>query len=318
MASSFQIEEIGMRKHAISHCRRGALLSPRFRIVSPRSQVNLKASRDVGKAEGSTRRIVLTGLSLLPLFSLVEQVLPQASAADGDAADGDISAGSLTHVFFDVTLEGEDIGRIEIETFDDIAKTGSARFKDLAEGKDGVGYRRSRFDGIFPTHLKVEGATSLSYAAGGDSAITGGDSIADLRLEMASSKRLLHDRANLVSLMVEEDKERPITEKLVARDGKLITVALQAGEAPNGTSFTITRTPAPQLDATSLVIGRVVKGMDVIDRIASLPFSKPRDDWYDGPFFAAGKAIGDKRATVAEKGFNRPFKRVVVKKCGIV
>eukprot|EP00955_Chlamydomonas_euryale_P095248 364925-Chlamydomonas_euryale.AAC.6 len=32
----------------------------------------------------------------------------------------------------------------------------------------------------------------------------------------------------------------------------------------------------------------------------------------------AGKAMGDKRATVAEKGFNRPFKRVVIKKAGLL
>jgi hypothetical protein len=33
--------------------------------------------------------------------------------------------------------------------------------------------------------------------------------------------------------------------------------------------------------------------------------SRPREDWYDGPFFAVGKAIGDKRAIVAEKAFNK-------------
>lgn len=36
------------------------------------------------------------------------------------------------------------------------------------------------------------------------------------------------------------------------------------------------------------------------------------------PFFEAGKAIGDKRATVAEKGFNRPFKRAIVSAGGLV
>jgi hypothetical protein len=31
----------------------------------------------------------------------------------------------------------------------------------------------------------------------------------------------------------------------------------------------------------------------------------------------AGKAIGDKRAIVAEKGFNRPFKRAIVSGAGL-
>jgi len=116
----------------------------------------------------------------------------------------------------------------------------------------------------------------------------------------------------------------------------------------------ITRAAAPDLDRTNLVIGRVVEGLDVVERIASLPYSKPRNDWcvvtclvpllvrfeclslilqfessifnlnlgdllrYDGPFFEAGKAMGDKRATVAEKGFNRPLKRVIVTASGVI
>jgi peptidyl-prolyl cis-trans isomerase B (cyclophilin B) len=50
---------------------------------------------------------------------------------------------------------------------------------------------------------------------------------------------------------------RPITEKFIARDGKFVTVQMQAGEAPNGTAFVITRGPAPDLDSTNLVIGKV-------------------------------------------------------------
>eukprot|EP00955_Chlamydomonas_euryale_P095247 364925-Chlamydomonas_euryale.AAC.5 len=78
---------------------------------------------------------------------------------------------------------------------------------------------------------------------------------------------------------------RPITERLIARDGKLVTIQNQAGEAPNGTSFMITRTSAPDLDRTNLVVGRVVEGMDVVEKLAGLPYSKPRTEWYDGPFF---------------------------------
>jgi peptidyl-prolyl cis-trans isomerase B (cyclophilin B) len=36
------------------------------------------------------------------------------------------------------------------------------------------------------------------------------------------------------------------------------------------------------------------------------------------PFFEVGKAIGDKRATVAEKGFNRPLKRAIVASAGLL
>jgi peptidyl-prolyl cis-trans isomerase B (cyclophilin B) len=50
----------------------------------------------------------------------------------------------------DVKLEGESIGTITFELLSDAAPVGAARFQDLVVGKEGVGYRLSRFDGIFP------------------------------------------------------------------------------------------------------------------------------------------------------------------------
>jgi peptidyl-prolyl cis-trans isomerase B (cyclophilin B) len=51
-------------------------------------------------------------------------------------------------VFLDVKVEGENLGRIVVQLLDDAA-VGSQRFADLAQGKQGVGYRLSKFDGIF-------------------------------------------------------------------------------------------------------------------------------------------------------------------------
>mmetsp|Transcript_26657 Transcript_26657/g.58131 ORF Transcript_26657/g.58131 Transcript_26657/m.58131 type:complete len:407 (-) Transcript_26657:1429-2649(-) len=219
-------------------------------------------------------------------------------------------------VYLDVKIEKAVVGRITVELFDDV-KVGSDRFADLAEGREGVGYRLKRIDGIFETHLRVEGVKSLSYSATQASPITGGDSTIDLEVEMEEGKHK-HSEAGLVSLVVKEEKERPVQEKLIAKNGRLVTVQNQIGEAPNGTSFMITRGAAPALDATNLVVGRVVSGMDVVEQVAMLPYSRPRQEWYDGPFFQAGKALGDKRADVAEKGFNRPFKRVIIAKSGLL
>lgn len=129
---------------------------------------------------------------------------------------------------------------------------------------------------------------------------------------------------------------------------------------------------------TVLLVLQVVSGTDVIQALSSLPFAKPRDSWYDKPYFeaggccdtlaplqvtryagpalllksvlshaaasscwpkthqllatetnsvclpvvcplrSAGKMIGDKRATVAEKRFNRPLKRVLVGNAGVM
>lgn len=61
-------------------------------------------------------------------------------------------AHAAPQVYFDVKVEGQPAGRIVISLFDD-AKTASQRFADLAEEKEGVGYRLSKFDGIFPVSL---------------------------------------------------------------------------------------------------------------------------------------------------------------------
>ena len=63
------------------------------------------------------------------------------------------------------------------------------------------------------------------------------------------------------------------------------------------------------------VVGEVVQGMDVLNAIAALPTVK---DNSASPFFAVAKTIGDKRATVAEQAFGKPFAKVTVAKCGVV
>lgn len=90
----------------------------------------------------------------------------------------------------------------------------------------------------------------------------------------------------------------------MAVGGKFITVQEPKPAGPNGTGFMITTDACPELDATNLVVGRVVCGMDVVRRIQALPANRPRTDIV-GAYFKAGKSIGDKRAVVAEKGFNR-------------
>jgi len=250
-------------------------------------------------APGLSKRELLQAALSLSLLTAA----PHPAKAEGDK------------VFLDVNLEGKPLGRIVIELFTDV-NVGSSRFRDLAVGKEGVHYQLSRFDGIFPTYLRCNGVKSLSYSADAVSPIAGGDSIETLEVELNGQQRR-HDQPGLVSLIVKEAQERPIKERLVAKKGQLVTVAEQAGEAPNATGFTILRSADQELDKTNLIVGRVVSGMDVVDTIAAQPYAKPRDSIYDGPFFNAAKAIGDKRATTAEKGFNRPLKRIIVANSGL-
>lgn len=105
------------------------------------------------------------------------------------------------------------------------------------------------------------------------------------------------------------DAYRLENKKLVAEKGKLVEIIERSGVIPNGTGFAITTGPAPELDGKYLIVGRVVEGLALADEISKLPVVK---DNSNSPFFKAGKAIGDKRAVVAEMGFNRPFNKVTV------
>lgn len=68
----------------------------------------------------------------------------------------------------------------------------------------------------------------------------------------------------------------------MAYQGKLVTVQEQQGNVPNGSGFAITTAAAPDLDATNLVVGEVVQGLDVVEAIAQLPAVKANRG---SPFF---------------------------------
>lgn len=50
--------------------------------------------------------------------------------------------------FLDIAVDGEEYGRVVIKLFDP-STIAAQRFRDLCKGIEGVGYRRSKFDGIF-------------------------------------------------------------------------------------------------------------------------------------------------------------------------
>lgn len=58
-----------------------------------------------------------------------------------------------------------------------------------------------------------------------------------------------------------------------------------------------------------------VQGLDVVERIAALPRVK---DNTGSPYFQAGKALGDKRADVAQRAFNKPFNKIRIEECSLL
>ncbi len=58
----------------------------------------------------------------------------------------------------------------------------------------------------------------------------------------------------------------------------------------------------------------MLEGQELLASLTALPTNRNADE--AGLFFAVAKSIGDKRATVAEKGFGRPLSKVQVAACG--
>ena len=215
--------------------------------------------------------------------------------------------------FLDISVDRKPFGRIEIEVFSDPnVKIGEQRFLDLCKEIQGVGYKRGKVSRLLDSYIQGGALTNLSYLADGRTAITGGLTAELLEEELDRSTRR-HDAAGLVSLNVRPKKDMETKDMLKAIDGKLVNVTQTFGMPPNGTEFSITTGSAPDLDGINLIVGRVISGMDVVEAIQQLPKVKNNQS---SVFFKAGKMAKDRRADVAELGFDRPFSSVIVSNCG--
>lgn len=76
--------------------------------------------------------------------------------------------------------------------------------------------------------------------------------------------------ARSVSIVVRDPSRPPPKIKLVARKGKLEIDEEEVGTAPNGTEFVIATKDSPELDAAALVVGSVLEGMEVVERIGQV------------------------------------------------
>lgn len=274
----------------------------------------------------SQRRQVLLSLGLVASF-LVPVGLAHADEAPVTPAEAPAepsasgarpapAAGGAGKVgYLEISVDRKPFGRIEIEVFSDpTTRVGEARFLDLCREIQGVGYKRAKINRLMDTHVQSLALTNLSYTADGRTPITGGLTAELLEEELARSTRK-HDVAGLVSLNVLPKKDMETKDMLKAIDGKFVNVTQTFGNLPNGTEFSITTGPAPDLDGINLIVGRVVSGMDVVERLQKLPKVKNNES---SPFFKAGKATKDRRADVAEMGFDRPFSTVIVAQSGVM
>jgi hypothetical protein len=85
------------------------------------------------------------------LFNRRQLVTASLVASSSDAPGlAEIDAASASgHCFLDITVDGEKAGRVVVALLDP-STIGAQRFRDLCKGAKGVGYKRSKFDALFP------------------------------------------------------------------------------------------------------------------------------------------------------------------------
>lgn len=247
-----------------------------------------------------------------------------ATAQEADSPNGTVANDGCTdrritkRAFFDVSVNGEPIGRIVIGLYDNNAPITTGRFSNIISGAAGISYRRKEFVKILPNYVQHGGIRS--YGVDAQLAQKTGSSLSNDRLiaELEKANESCPGTKNVaksVSIIVRDPLKPPPKTKLVARNGKLVIDEEEIGRDPNGTEFVISTKDSPELDASALVVGRVLEGMEVVEKIGQV---KTVQENTSSPYFRTAKLIGDKRAVVAERGFNRPYSKVIVTNCGLM
>lgn len=215
-----------------------------------------------------TRRCMLQQLTAVAVVTL----LPASLSARHPAQAADVPLATSHRVYLDISIAGRPADRVTIELFDQAAPATTKTFESLASGTlrdrrgQTVGYRYAQASRVLKGKCVYLGRLNQIDAVNQSPGTP-------QRLQRlvqfpvnSDNNDITHDKAGLVSM-------------------------------PKGGNFefAILAQPMPELNETNIVVGRVVNGMETVEKLVNVPTNKKtiRDGYRK-----IGKVIGDARANV--------------------